>query len=397
MARAGNLGGSFGFDAVLAGIEDRGLRRRPVTLTARDGPVTAINGREVVNFCSNDYLGLASHPRLVEAWCRGARTWGTGAGASPLVSGRYAVHEELEQELARITGRERALLFPDGFQANLAVVSALVPVRRGCVLLDRLCHASLIDGAILSRAPFRRFPHADAEGLRRRLQEVTQPFCLVISESVFSMDGDLAPLADYAGLCREHGACLYVDDAHGFGVLGERGRGALEQLSLGQTEAPLMMATFGKALGLAGAFVAGPAVLIETLVQRARPYIYSTAMPPALAAAVLESLHIVAEEKHRRAHLQKLIRRFRAEAERLGLPLLPSATPIQPLLLGTSQRAVMTSEKLLQQGFYVAAIRPPTVPEGSARLRISLTTGHTPAQVDGLLQGLQQTLGALAV
>lgn len=392
MARAGNLDGGFGFDAVLAGIEDRGLRRRPVTLDARDGPATVINGREVVNFCSNDYLGLASHPRLVEAWCRGAKAWGTGAGASPLVSGRYAVHEELEQELARITGRERALLFPDGFQANLAVVSALVPARRGCVLLDRLCHASLIDGAILSRAPFRRFTHADAEGLRRRLQEVTQPFCLVISESVFSMDGDLAPLADYAGLCREHGACLYVDDAHGFGVLGEGGRGALEQLSLGQTEAPLMMATFGKALGLAGAFVAGPAVLIETLVQRARPYIYSTAMPPALAAAVLESLHIVAEEKHRRAHLQKLIQHFRSEAERLGLSLLPSTTPIQPLLLGTSQRAVMASEKLLQQGFYVAAIRPPTVPEGSARLRIALTAGHTPAQVDGLLQAL----GALA-
>jgi 8-amino-7-oxononanoate synthase len=396
MARAGNLGGGYGFDAVLADIEGRDLRRRPATLAARDGPVITINDREAVNFCSNDYLGLASHPRLIEAWCRGARTWGTGAGASPLVSGRYAVHEELEQELARITGRERALLFPDGFQANLAVVSALVPAVRGRVLLDRLCHASLIDGVILSRAPFRRFPHADVGALQRRLQEVTPPFCLVISESVFSMDGDLAPLDDYAGLCREYGACLYVDDAHGFGVLGERGRGALEQLSLGQTEVPLLMATFGKALGLAGAFVAGPAVLIETLVQCARPYIYSTAMPPALAAAVLESLHIVAEEKHRRVHLQALIQRFRSEAERLGLPLLPSATPIQPLLLGTSRRALETSEKLLQQGFYVAAIRPPTVPEGSARLRITLTAGHTPAQVDGLLQALQQALGALA-
>lgn len=396
MARAGNLGGGYGFDAVLADIEGRGLRRRPATLTARDGPVITINDREAVNFCSNDYLGLASHPRLIEAWCRGARTWGTGAGASPLVSGRYAVHEELEQELARITGRERALLFPDGFQANLAVVSALVPTVRGRVLLDRLCHASLIDGVILSRAPFRRFPHADTGALRRRLQEVTPPFCLVISESVFSMDGDLAPLDDYAGLCREYGACLYVDDAHGFGVLGERGRGALEQLSLGQTEVPLLMATFGKALGLAGAFVAGPAVLIETLVQCARPYIYSTAMPPALAAAVLEALHIVAEEKHRRAHLQALIQRFRSEAERMGLPLLPSATPIQPLLLGTSRRALETSEKLLQQGYYVAAIRPPTVPKGSARLRITLTAGHTPAQVDGLLQALQQALGALA-
>jgi 8-amino-7-oxononanoate synthase len=396
MARASKLDTGFGFEADLADIESRGLRRRPLTLSTRDGPVIGINGVEAVNFCSNDYLGLACHPRLVEAWCRGAETWGTGAGASPLVSGRYAVHEELEQELARMTGRERALLFPDGFQANLAVIAALVPARRGRILMDRLCHASLIDGAMLSRAPFKRFAHADAGALQRRLQEADSPFCLVISESVFSMDGDLAPLADYAELCTEHGACLYVDDAHGFGILGDTGRGAMEQLSLGEAQVPLMMATFGKALGLAGAFVAGPAVLIESLLQRARPYIYSTALPPAMAAAVLESLRIVAEEAHRRAHLQTLIRRFRSGAEQLGLPLLPSATPIQPLLLETSQRAMEASERLLRQGFFVAAIRPPTVPEGSSRLRITLTAAHTPGQVDGLLQALHRAVGTVA-
>ena len=383
----------YGLEARLAGLEERGLRRRPPTVLARAGADVRLDAGAGVNFCSNDYLGLAGHPRLIRAWQEGAAAWGVGAAASPLVCGRHAVHAELEQALARRTGRERALLFPSGFQANLAVITVLAAARRDRILMDRLCHASLIDGALLSRAAFRRFAHGDAGALETLLQAgANDGLRLVISESVFSMDGDLAPLSEYARLCRRHGACLYVDEAHAFGVLGEHGGGALEALALEQDHVPLMMATFGKALGVAGAFVAGSEIMIETLVQQARPYMFSTAMPPAQAAAVLEALKLMEDEGGRRDRLHALIRRFRAGAVAHGLPLLPSDTPIQPLLLGDARRTVAASEALLRRGFFVAPIRPPTVPEGGSRLRITLSAGHTAEQVDALLQALAGVL-----
>jgi 8-amino-7-oxononanoate synthase len=389
MVRVPRVTPGYGLQERLAGLEERGLRRRPATVHSRAGAEVCLETGAALNFCSNDYLGLAGHPRLVKAWQDGAANFGVGATASPLVCGRHAVHAELERELARQTGRERALLFPSGFQANLAVITALAAGRRDRILMDRLCHASLIDGALLSRAPFRRYAHGDAGALQKLLQAGGgDGLCLVISESVFSMDGDLAPLVEYARLCREHGACLYVDEAHAFGVLGEHGRGALEALALGQDDVPVMMATFGKALGVAGAFVAGREEVIETLVQQARPYMFSTATPPAQAAAVLEALKVMQDEGWRRDHLGALIRRFRDGASERGLTLLPSETPIQPLLLGDARRTVAASEALRRRGFFVAPIRPPTVPEGGSRLRITLSAGHTVDQVDALLQAL---------
>lgn len=386
----------FGFDRILEDIEAQGLTRRPVTLHARRGASIDLGAGPVTNFCSNDYLGLAAHPRLLAAWSAAAEQWGLGASASPLVCGRSAEHESLERELAAFTARERVLLFPSGFQANLAVLTALAGGRGDRILMDRLCHASLIDGALLSRASLRRFAHGDPAALQRRLREGRGGgLHLVVTESVFSMDGDQAPLDAYARLSREAGACLYVDDAHGFGVLGTRGAGALEAGRLDQDRVPLLMATFGKALGVSGAFVAGRAELVETLQQRARPYIYSTAMPPAQAAAARAALALLQEEPERRAHLAALIRRFRAGAERLGLPLLPSETPIQPLLLGAPERALAVSRALLEAGFFVAAIRPPTVPAGSARLRITLSAAHSDARVDALLDALSRTLAAV--
>jgi 8-amino-7-oxononanoate synthase len=366
--------------------------RSPVTVTGRDGVVIRLGRDELVNFCSNDYLGLADHPRLIRALSRAAEQNGAGAGASPMVSGRHRIHAQLEQALAQFTGRSRALLFGSGYLANLAVLPVLAPGRGDRILMDRLCHASLIDAARLSRAALQRFAHGDGVALERLLEQDGGGMRLVVSESVYSMDGDIAPLDDYARLCAARGACLYVDDAHGFGVLGGAGRGGPEHFGLGQEQLPLVMATFGKALGVAGAFVAGPEEMIEALLQYGRPYIYDTAMPPALAGAVAEALAVLAEESWRRQHLQGLIRQFRAGLGPRGLPPSASMTPIQPLIIGASDKAVKASKQLQQKGFYVAAIRPPTVPEGSARLRITLTAGHSQAQLDGLLDALGKVL-----
>jgi len=394
MAAPGRSGADFGFDRVLKGLADQGLSRRPETVQRRDGARITLDGRSLVNFCSNDYLGLSTHPRLVAALREAAGRWGIGSTASPLVCGRSEVHAELERVLAAFTGRARVLLFPSGYQANLAVLTALAGGRSDTIVMDRLCHASLIDGALLSRGRLRRFAHTDPDVLAQRLTRGSGGVCLAVTESVFSMDGDLAPLSEYARLCREAGACLFVDDAHGFGVLGAGGGGALEELQLDQAQVPLLMATFGKALGAAGAFVAGDEVLLETLLQRGRPHIYSTAPPPALAAAVLEALQLVREETWRRQHLGALIDRFRAGVQDRGLPLLASATPIQPLLLGGARHAVSASEALQRQGYFAAAIRPPTVPEGGSRLRITITAAHEEQDVDGLLNALERILAA---
>jgi len=376
--------------ADLAARKDAGLLRGRNSLSARSGVNITLHDKSLVNFCSNDYLGFANHPKLVQAWSQAARDYGVGSGASPLVCGRYGIHDELERALAAFTGREKALLFPSGFQANLGTVAALVRGRRRQIIMDRLCHASLIDAALLSRALLRRFPHGDSRALKRLLEKGDSELTLVISESVFSMDGDTAPLKDYAGLCEEYGALLYVDDAHAFGVVGESG--SLAESGLSEKEVPLMMATFGKALGVSGAFVAGSKTLVETLVQYARSYIYSTAMPPALAVTVLAALELLQQEDWRRRHLRTLIKRFRAGAGRLGLPLMDSISPIQPLLIGPSREAVAVSEQLQRRGYYVVAIRPPTVPRDSARLRITLTAAHNEEQVDGLLSALAEVM-----
>jgi 8-amino-7-oxononanoate synthase len=364
------------------------LARQRRVLDGAQSPLLRIDGRELLSFCSNDYLGLASDPRVVAALQDGAARYGAGSGASHLVSGHSRAHHELEESLAEFTGRERALLFSSGYAANLGVVSALL-ARADAVFQDRLNHASLLDAGLLSGARWQRFAHSDAGQLEARLARSVARRKLVAVDAVFSMDGDEAPLAQFAAACARHDALLYVDDAHGFGVLGARGAGSLEQQGLDAREVPLLMATLGKSLGAAGAFVAGSATLVETLLQFARTYIYTTAMPPALAVAAGASLRIAREEGWRRQHLAALIAHFRAGAAALGLQLPRSATAIQPVILGEAQTAMEWAGLLLDRGLLVPAIRPPTVPAGSARLRITFSAAHELAQVDRLLDALQ--------
>ncbi len=345
-----------------------------------------VGGRELLNFCNNDYLGLRTHPSLIEAAAACMRRDGFGAGAAHLLTGHSREHHELEAELAAFTGRERALLFSSGYMANLGVISALT-ARHDGVLADRLNHASLLDGARLSGARLRRYAHLDALSARGILERHPDT-ALIVTDGVFSMDGDIAPLRELAALARQYDAWLMVDDAHGIGVLGALGRGSLEHCALDASAVPILVGTLGKALGSFGAFVAGDATLIDTLIQRARSYVYTTALPPAIAAATRAALRLVQHEPWRRERLRSLVQRFRAGAANHGLPLMASSTPIQPLLIGESARALRLSEALEKCGFWVGAIRPPTVPRGSARLRVTLSAAHSEADVDALLQAL---------
>ncbi len=369
----------------------QGLLRERRSLESAQGPEIQIDGKPFLGFCSNDYLGLANHPQVVEAFCETARRYGVGAGASHLVNGHHQEHALLEEALADFTGRARALLFSTGYMANLGTIAALVG-RSGLVLEDRLNHASLLDGGLLSGAKFLRYPHGDLEALEQRLQQATADHVLVVTDGVFSMDGDIAPLVEMSALCRRHGAWLMVDDAHGFGVLGADGAGSLQHFGLSQQQVPVLMATLGKAFGTCGAFVAGSAELIDSLIQFARPYIYSANLPSALACASLASLKLVQSEDWRRQHLQQLIKQLRQGAAQLGLPLMPSHTAIQPLLVGDNATALRLAEQLRQQGIWLTAIRPPTVPTGQARLRISLSAAHSHEQVAQLLQALELVL-----
>jgi 8-amino-7-oxononanoate synthase len=348
-------------------------------------PEAIVDGRPMLSFCSNDYLGLANHPTVVEAMRRGAERWGVGSGAAHLVSGHSAAHHALEEELAEFTGRPRALLFSTGYMANLGVISALAG-RSDVIWEDRLNHASLLDGALLSRGTLRRYPHADAAELDRLVGD--RGARLIASDGVFSMDGDLAPLPALALIASRRGAWLLVDDAHGLGVLGREGRGTLDHFGLDAEKVPLLMGTLGKAFGTFGAFVAGPEALIETLIQRARSYIYTTATPPAIAEATRASLALARREDWRRESLRALIERFRDGANQLGLPLSESQTPIQPLIAGSSRQALLWAAELESRGIQVSAIRPPTVPEGQARLRVCLSAAHTEQMVDRLLDAL---------
>ena len=369
-------------------------RRRVVEARAADGVHVRLQDDALLAFCSNDYLGLAGHPRVVAAFAEAAREWGVGSGASHLVSGHCREHHALEDELAAFTGRARALLFSTGYMANLAVVTALLG-RGDRVFMDRLNHASLLDAGLASGARFARYPHADAGALATRLAKGGDGRALVVTDGVFSMDGDVAPLGALAAACRAQGAWLFVDDAHGFGVLGESGRGSLEAAGLDAADVPILMGTLGKALGTFGAFVAGSEALVETLLQTGRSYIYTTALPPAVAAATRASLRLLQEESWRRARLFGHVSHFRREAMGLGLSLMDSGTPIQPVILGSEAAALAASEALRAQGLWVPAIRPPTVPAGSARLRITFSAAHETSDVDRLLEALASLPDAL--
>ena len=375
-------------ETALARRRAQGLYRSRRVTEGPQGPEVVIDGRRMLVFCANDYLGLAADPRLAEAMKRGVAKYGVGSGAAHLICGHSRAHHDLEEELAEFTGRERALLFSTGYMANLGVISGLLGRSDG-VFEDRLNHASLIDGGLLARARLRRYAHADCAALAAQLAD-TSGNTLVATDGVFSMDGDVAPLAGLATVCRAADAWLMVDDAHGLGVLGAQGQGSVAAAGLGQAEVPVLMGTLGKAFGTAGAFVAGSAVLIESLIQFARTYVYTTAMPPAVAEATRASLRIAAAEEWRRERLQGLIQRFRHGVRRIGLPLAESSTPIQPILLGATGRAHRWSQALQRAGILAAAIRPPTVPEGSARLRITLTAAHSVAQVEALLSVLSE-------
>ena len=372
--------------AALAERRQQGLYRQRLTLESPQGPLVRIDGNQYINFCSNDYLGLAAHPKVIQSFQRAAKEYGVGSGASHLVCGHSQPHRELEEALAELTGRPRALLFSSGFAANTGTLTTLLQPGDH-VFQDRLNHASLLDGGLHSGARFRRFAHNDVADLERRLR-AAEGLKLVVVDGVFSMDGDTAPLPELAALCRREQAWLMVDDAHGIGVLGDHGAGSVQAASLECSDVPVLMATLGKALGSAGAFVAGDELLIEGLIQQARNYIYTTAMPPAVAAAALTALQLLREEAWRREHLQRLIARFRRGAAELGLALMPSRSAIQPLLCGDAARAVELSYLLRERGLLIGAIRPPTVPAGTSRLRITLSAAHSEQQVDDLLDEL---------
>jgi 8-amino-7-oxononanoate synthase len=373
-------------EAALAQLEAAQLRRVRVTVEQRAHPgrlLTLAGGRELIDFSSNDYLGLAGHPALARAMSECAAHLGTGSGAAHLITGHGAEHAGLEEELAAFTHRERALLFSTGYMANLAVISALAG-RGERVVLDRLCHASLIDGARLSGATLARYTHAAADEAARLVADDPEHTVLLATDGVFSMDGDLAPLPELARCARDYGLWLVVDDAHGLGVLGANGGGVTEHFGLGCDAVPVLVGTLGKAFGSFGAFVAGSAALIEFLIQKARTYIYTTALPQPVAAATRAALALIRQEGGRRERLAALIARFRSAAQAAGVPLGSSFTPIQPVLLGSPAAALAAQRQLAAAGYWVVAIRPPTVPAGSARLRITLSAAHTEAQVDAL-------------
>jgi 8-amino-7-oxononanoate synthase len=361
------------------------LSRRLRTVAQVDGNRIVVDGKALLNFASNDYLGLAQHPAVCEALRQATQRWGAGATAAHLLGGHREQHAALEDQLARWTGRERALLFCTGYMANLGVLGALLGDADLCVQ-DKLNHASLLDGARLSGAELKRYRHADVDSARQQLEASPRAAVLLASDGVFSMDGDVAPLAELAALCTAQRATLMIDDAHGLGVVGADGAGCAAALP--QQDVPILMATLGKAIGVAGAFVAGSATLIDGLVQFARTYVYTTAMPPGLAAAASVAVDIACDDRARRERLHERIAQFRHGALERGIGLLDSTTAIQPVLIGASDAALAAARRLEAQGFYVPAIRPPTVPAGRARLRVTLSAIHEEGDVAALLDAL---------
>ena len=377
--------------------ERAGLMRRRVARDGAQQPEQKVAGRGLLSFCSNDYLGLANHPQVRAAFKDAVDRYGLGSGGSHLVTGHCRAHQALEEELADFTGRDRALVFSTGYMANTGVINALMDTG-GLVLQDSLNHASLLDGGWLSKADSRRYPHCDMPALEAMLEASTANRHLIVSDGVFSMDGDLAPLPELVRIAGKHGAWLMIDDAHGIGCLGASGRGIVEafvdkdenRLAVTQADLPVLIGTLGKAFGSSGAFVAGDHALIEYLIQFARPYIYSTAMPPAVAEATRTSLRILRDEPWRRARLLELVASFRRRVADLGLPLLESTSPIQALILGDVEKALRASSILAKEGIHVSAIRPPTVAVGTSRLRITFSAAHTDAHLDRLINALER-------
>jgi 8-amino-7-oxononanoate synthase len=371
------------------------LYRTRKTLQSPQTPDVIVDGKKYLAFCSNDYLGLANHPEVISALAESAKQFGVGSGASHLVAGHSSEHHALEEELAAFTGRDRALLFSTGYMANMGAITALVG-QGDAVFEDRLNHASLLDAGLSSGARFQRFLHNDLNNLQARLDKTDAVRKLIVVDGVFSMDGDCAPLPELAALAQKNNAWLMVDDAHGFGCLGKTGAGSAEHFGLTQNELPILMGTLGKAAGSFGAFIAGSETLIESLIQFARPYIYTTAMPPSVAAATRASLRLIQTEHWRREHLNQLIAYFRLGAGELGLQLMDSYSPIQPVVIGSEAKTLAIAEQLAARGILIIAIRPPTVPAGSSRLRITFSAQHTIAQVDQLLGVLGDVMSELA-
>ena len=377
----------------LGALEEKGLRRSLEPIVGAQGPVVSVGGRELVNLCGNDYLGLAADPRLQRAAVDAVRRLGAGAGAARLVVGDLALHHELEARLARMKGTESALLFSSGYHVNAGVPGALVGPG-DAVFSDAWNHASIIDGCRLSRAEVHVYRHKDVDGLAALLAASRARRRLVVTDAVFGMDGDAAPLREIVELCDRHGAMLYLDEAHSTGVLGETGAGLAE--AVGVTDrVDVLMGTLGKALGSFGAFVAGSRDLTDWLVSRARTFVFTTALPPAACAAAIAALDVLEAEPGRRARLDALSLRMKAGLEALGFPMEDVVAPIFPVVLGEERRALEASRLLRERGYLVKAIRPPTVPRGTSRLRVSLTASHTPGQVDGFLAALKEVLGAV--
>lgn len=378
-----------GFSDLAVDLEDRkqqSLYRSRHIISSPQGIQVEIDGKQVTNFCSNDYLGLANHPDIINSFKKAADKYGVGSGSAHLICGHSSAHHALEEELAEFTGRDRALLFSTGYMANLGVISALLK-QGDQVFEDKLNHASLLDGGLLSAARFKRYLHNDIDDLNQKIKTTTGR-SLIVTDGVFSMDGDIALLPELADITAKKNSWLMVDDAHGFGVLGDTGGGVVQHYGLTQQQVPVLMGTLGKSFGTFGAFVVGSEQLIETLIQNARTYIFTTAFPAAIAEASRTSLKIVSSDNWRREKLAHLVNYFRCNAKQLGLQLLPTASAIQPILINHSQRAVEISKKLLERGFLVSAIRPPTVPKGQARLRITFSANHKEQQLDQLLDAL---------
>lgn len=375
--------------------EKAGLIRKHQILESAQGVDIQVDGKPFLGFCSNDYLGLASHPGISEAAIQSIESYGFGSGASHLVIGHHLEHELLEKELAEFTGRDRAMVFSSGYMANLALVSSLV-TKSDLVLQDKLNHASLLDGGLLSGARFQRYLHNDMNSLESYLSKFSHDSkidkTLIVTDGVFSMDGDVAKLTGMSKLSKEYDALLVVDDAHGLGVLGEQGRGTIAEQGLSQNDVPVLMGTFGKAFGTSGAFVAGSEQLIEFLTQVARPYIYTTAMPPCIAAATRKSLDLIKTADTSREHLKALIAYFRKKVSALGYELMLSNTSIQPIVIGSSFQTMALASFLKEQGILVGAIRPPTVPDKTARLRITLSAAHSFTQIDRLVDVLRKAM-----
>lgn len=382
----------------LSALDTQGLRRARRTVESASQGHMVVDGRRLLTFNSNDYLGLASHPQVVEALREGASLYGAGSGASHLISGHSQAHERLEELLAIFLSpylpSARTLYFSTGYMANLGVLTALAGTAAGdiCFFSDKLNHASLIDGMRLTREPFQIYAHADITDLSLKLSACESGTKVVVTDGVFSMDGDIAPLPELLRLCEQHGAWLLVDDAHGFGVLGETGAGVLQHFNLCSPQF-IYVGTLGKAAGVSGAFVAAHEHLIEWMVQRSRSYIYTTAAAPALAHALLTSLRIIRSEEGRRlrTHLNSLIQQLSTKPVPASWQRLPSITPIQPMVLGSNEQVLKASAELNTQGIWISAIRAPTVPVNTARLRITLSAAHTTQDVDHLVQALAHT------